>query len=503
MTSYTNPVLYADYSDPDPVRVGDDFYMVASSFTYIPGVPILHSKDLVHWEIINYAVRSLPFEKYKVPQHGSGTWAPSIRYHDGEFIILIPLVDEGIMVARGKDIYGEFKLNMLTHIKGWIDPCPVWDTDGRTYMVFAFDGPRVGHRDAIALIETDNDFTHTIGDYETIFDGRLLAPICEGPKAYYKDGYHYILFPAGGVPTGWQCCIRSRSVHGPYEYRPVMHQGGTRVNGPHQGGWVTAPDGSDWFIHFQDVIELGRITHLEPMVFTEDGWPLIGMDTDGDGIGEPVASYRIPVEGAPEYQVQVSDDFSSPSLSLMWQWQANPDSACYSLEEGSLLLKCYVNPSRENLAWYAPNVLNAIPQDSSFLVEAEVTLEGVADGDFGGIGIMGQRYAFSGIERRMGRNFLTVFRGKALKTVFEGEAVEEEIEAIPIEGSSVILRIDVRRDKNYLFSYSVNGVDFKVINKVFTLERATWTGAKVSLWAANRMNSPGEGRARFRSFRMS
>ena len=152
---YTNPIIYADYSDPDPVRVGDDFYMVASSFTYLPGVPILHSKDLVHWELINYAVKSLPFDKYKVPSHGSGTWAPSIRYHNGEFFIFIPLVDEGIMVARSKDIRGEFKLNMLTHTKGWIDPCPLWDDDGRTYMVFAFAGSRAGIKNRLALIEID------------------------------------------------------------------------------------------------------------------------------------------------------------------------------------------------------------------------------------------------------------------------------------------------------------------------------------------------------------
>lgn len=134
---YYNPILYADYSDPDVIRVEDDYYMVASSFTYFPGVPILHSKDLIHWHIINYAVRSLPFKRYSRPCHGSGTWAPSIRHHDGVFYIVIPLPDEGIMVARSENIYGEFELNMLTHSKGWIDPCPIWTGD-KAYMVFAF-----------------------------------------------------------------------------------------------------------------------------------------------------------------------------------------------------------------------------------------------------------------------------------------------------------------------------------------------------------------------------
>ena len=501
--TYTNPILYADYSDPDVIRVGEDFYMVASSFTYLPGVPVLHSRDLAHWEIINYAVQSLPFGKYSLPSHGSGTWAPSIRFRDGEFIILIPLVDEGIMVARSKDIRGTFRLNMLTSTKGWIDPCPVWDTDGRTYMVFAFAFSRSGKKHVLALIETDPGFTHTIGDYEIIFDGTNLAPTSEGPKAYYRDGWHYILFPAGGVATGWQCCIRSRSVHGPYEYRPVMKQGRTKVNGPHQGGWVKAPDGSEWFVHFQDVNELGRITHLEPLTMTTDGWPLIGVDIDGDGIGEPVEEYRLPVEGAPKYSVQTSDDFASSKLSLMWQWQANPDPANYWLDGKGLCLRFWKNQERPNLAWYAPNVLNCIPQDSSFTADAAVSLEAPSDGDFAGLGLMGHRYAFIGLGQKGGEKRIIVLKGKVSKITYEGEAEETELLSLPFEGDRAYLRIEVRMDKNYILSYSSDGTSYRRINHIFPLERATWTGAKVSLWAANRNNRESDGYARFHSFSMS
>ena len=494
MERYRNPVLYADYSDPDAIRVGEDFYMVASSFTYLPGVPVLHSRDLVHWEIINYVVRSLPFEKYRKPCHGSGTWAPSIRFKDGEFLVFVPLVDEGIMVARSKDIYGEFALSMLTRSKGWIDPCPVWDTDGRTYMVFAYAYSRAGHNNVLSLIETDNGFTRTIGEPEVIFDGTVIAPTAEGPKAYCKDGWHYILFPAGGVATGWEACIRSRSVHGPWEYRPVLRQGRSRVNGPHQGGWVTAPDGSDWFIHFQDVNELGRITHLQPMAFTQDGWPQIGIDTDGDGIGEPVSEYRSPVEGAPHYSVQVSDDFQGPELSLMWQFQANPDKRSYSLPGDGLLLSCLSGDS----AWRSPYVLNAIPQSESFTVDVSLSLEGKADGDFGGLGIMGRRYAFIGLEMLEGKAFLKIIRGKTKGD----EAEEEDLFTLPWESSSAYLRIEVRKDRNYFLHYSPDGSAYTRFPRFFPLERAVWTGAKVSLWAANRQSASSEGKARFRHFRM-
>ena len=502
---YSNPVLYADYSDPDPIRVGDDYYMVASSFTYVPGVPILHSRDLVHWEIINYALRRLPFDKYSAPSHGSGAWAPAIRYHEGEFLIFIPFVDEGIMVARSRDIRGEFELNMLSCEIGWIDPCPIWTPDGKAYMVFAFAKSRAGINDVLALIEIDPECRRTIGDYFVIFDGSLIAPISEGPKIYMRDGYYYILFPAGGVERGWQCCIRSRSIHGPYEYRVVMHQGKSPVTGPHQGGWITAHDGSDWFIHFQDVIELGRVIHLEPMRFMPDGWPVIGSDADGDGIGEPVPRWKEPVADAPHYSIPVSDEFDGPSLSLQWQWQANPDASFYSLSErkGYLRMRCCRNPLRDNLLWYAPNALTEIPQGDGFTIDASLELCGDKDGDFGGIGIIGHRYGYVGIYYEDGSYSIRSYYGKVKEKTFAGLAEEELVQNKIIPEGKAYLRIEVRKDRNYFLSYSLDGEDYRMIDRIFTLERATWTGAKPMLWASNRLNAESEGYADFDYFRLS
>ena len=260
---YNNPILYADYSDPDVIRVGEDFYMVASSFTYLPGVPILHSRDLVHWELINYAVFSLSSPRYDAPRHGSGTWAPSIRYHNGMYYIFIPLPDEGIYVARCEDIRGRFRVNCLVEAKGWIDPCPLWDDDGRAYMVFAYARSRCGIKHRLAMVEIDPECTHLIGQVQEVFHQEDIAPTIEGPKLYQKDGLYYIFAPAGGVATGWQAVLRSSSIWGPYEYKVVLRQGNTDINGPHQGGWVTAPDGSDWFIHF--ISRAGGCTGASPI----------------------------------------------------------------------------------------------------------------------------------------------------------------------------------------------------------------------------------------------
>lgn len=507
MQTYKNPILYADYSDPDVIRVGDDFYMVASSFTYLPGVPLLHSRDLVHWEIINYCVKSLPFEKYAMPSHGSGTWAPSIRYHNGMFIAFIPLVDEGILVARSADPYGEFSLNMLCERKGWIDSCPFWDEDGKAYMVFAYAGSRAGIKHRLMVVEMDPDCRKLTGEPVLIFDGEQMAPTTEGPKMYKKDGYYYILMPSGGVENGWQSCLRSRNVYGPYEYKIVMRQGISKVNGPHQGGWITSPDGKDWFVHFQDVIELGRITHLQPMCFFED-WPFIGQDRDGDGIGEPVEEWQVPVEGAPEYEIARSDDFASEKLGLQWQWQANPNPENYSLTDnpGHLRLFCKKNPERENLLWYAPNVLTQIPQSQAFTMTVKVSLNGQKTGDFAGIGTVGHQYAYAGICQGTDGLEIKCFEGKVSDKMFRGQAVETCVWSVPLcknaaEGqiesrndqTAVWLRLTVRKDKTYGFAYSLDGESFTDTGLSFHLYRATWTGAKICLWACSRDNEGSDG----------
>lgn len=489
---YQNPILYADYSDPDVIRVGEDYYMVASSFAYLPGVPLLHSKDLVHWEIINHCVPSLPFEKYDQPSHGSGTWAPSIRYHDGLFYVFVPLPDEGILVARSADPYGEFSLNMLHKVTGWIDPCPFWDEDGRAYMVFAYARSRSGIKHRLDLVEMDPQCTKLIGEPVTIFDGEQLGPTTEGPKMYKYQGYYYILMPSGGVAGGWQSALRAESVTGPYEYRIVMHQGNTKVNGPHQGGWVTAPDGRHWFVHFQDVIELGRITHLQPMCF-HAGWPFIGSEQNGDGIGEPVMEWNLPVEDQPRYQIAQSDDFHGNTLGLQWQWQANPQDFFYSLTGHGLRLFCLVNQKRENLLWYAPNAMTQIPQHQAFSVVTKVKLQGEKPGDLSAMGMIGHCYSYVGLMKTEAGNEVVLFKGTVTEKEFEGKAKEIREISCPCKGDTVYFRLEVFLNKTYRFAWSEDGIRFTTIGGANPLRRATWTGAKLCLWSANKNNMISKG----------
>ncbi|MDE7300773.1 MAG: glycoside hydrolase 43 family protein, partial [Clostridia bacterium] len=250
---YENPVIFSDYSDPDVIRVGEDFYMVASSFNHVPGVPVLHSKNLVEWELINHVLPVIPFERFKKVFHGEGAWAPSLRYHDGKFYCLIPFPDEGIFVSETTDPYGEWsKLRPLLEGKGYEDPCPIWEND-KCYVVFAFAKSRIGFNSKLAVFETDGALTKAADDYKFIYDGHDNNPNIEGPKFYKRGKYFYILAPVGGVSTGWQVALRSEDIYGPYESKIILTQGDSCVNGPHQGALIDLDDGGKrWaFMHFQ------------------------------------------------------------------------------------------------------------------------------------------------------------------------------------------------------------------------------------------------------------
>jgi beta-xylosidase len=328
--TYRNPVLFADYSDPDAIRVGDDFYLVASSFHATPGLPILHSKDLVNWTIINHALpRQLPVDHYSVPRHGEGVWAPAIRHHDGKFWITYPDPDFGIYFTTAKDPAGEWTPPVLVKAgKGLIDPCPFWDDDGQPYLIHGWANSRAGISNLLTLHKLSPDGTKVIDAGTTIIDGAKIPGwrTIEGPKLYRRHGYYYVFAPAGGVAAGYQAVFRAKNIYGPYELRIVLEQGSTAINGPHQGAWVDTPTGENWFLHFQERRPFGRAVHLQPMVWRDDDWPVMGHDPDGDGKGEPVLVHAKPNVGRtyPVAAPQTSDEFEGAALGLQWQWNANP-----------------------------------------------------------------------------------------------------------------------------------------------------------------------------------
>ena len=250
---YQNPILLGDYSDPDVVRVGQDFYMTSSSFTYLPGLPILHSRDLVHWEQIGYAAARLPFARYDQPAHKCGTWAPSIRWHHGRFYVYVCLPDEGLLAFTAEDPAGSWECHYVKDVCGWIDPCPLFASDGSVWLVHALAASRIGINNMLMIHRMTDDGLQVLDKGVLVYDGHSHGDVTvEGPKIYERNGMYWILCPAGGVKDGYQLALRSSKIEGPYERKVVLKQGRTGINGPHQGGWVQDPQGHDWFLHFQD-----------------------------------------------------------------------------------------------------------------------------------------------------------------------------------------------------------------------------------------------------------
>ena len=402
-THYVNPVLNADYSDPDVCRVGDDFYMTSSSFACFPGLQILHSTDLVNWEIIGAALTDYPGPDWSderqwetlgqrldtpsvpppgpqewrtIPQHGNGVWAPAIRYHDGEFYIYCGDPDRGIFMVKTSDPRGKWDDPVwVVKAKGYIDPCPLWDEDGKAYLSHGCAGSRAGHKSVLFVAPMSPDGTRLLGQSRIVYDGHETQPTIEGTKFYKHNGDYYIFSPAGGVPTGWQVVLRSKNPWGPYEERVVMAQGASETNGPHQGAWIDTPDGEHWFMHFQDKDAYGRVVHLQPMEWTADGWPVIGVDKDGDGVGEPVSKYRKPsLKSSGTFQPSESDDFDSVDLGLQWQWHGIPSPYWYFLDARNSALRLYSVDQAEG--WRnlgdSPNLLLQKTPADKFTVTAKL-----------------------------------------------------------------------------------------------------------------------------------
>ena len=490
--------------------------MVASSFACTPGLPILHSNDLVNWTIIGYAIQKMePEERFSTMQHGNGVWAPSIRYHNKEFYIYFGDPDAGIYMTKTSDPAGIWSpLTLVKAGKGLIDSCPIWDEDGKAYIVHGFAGSRAGMKSVLGVFEMTTDGTKAITESRLVFDGHPNNPTTEGPKFYKRNGYYFILCPAGGVKPGWQLALRSKNIYGPYEEKRVMAQGTSDINGPHQGAWVNTPDGKqDWFLHFQDLYAYGRAVLLQPMKWVND-WPVIGEDPKGTGYGTPVSTYKKPNVGK-TYPISTpaeSDEFNGQSLGLQWQWQANsnPLWSFYAGDKGYLRLYAWQLLGEAKSLWDAPNLLMQKFPAPFFSATTKMTFTPLVKGERAGLVIMGMNYASLTIENS--ENGLTLNQITCLKAE---KGSQEKINAsVPLNQSTVFLRVEVRQSKTTnkeginepkalcTFSYSTDGNVFSRIGEAFTAREGLWIGAKVGLYCSRPKASNDSGYADVDWFRV-
>lgn len=509
--TYKNPILFSDLSDPDAIRVGEDYFLTASSFTYFPGLPIFHSKDLVNWKLVSYAVRKLPYKCYDMPQHGKGVWAPAMRYHNGMFYITFSAPDEGLFVVRTDDPFGEWE-DVIVHkeVKGWIDPCPFWDDDGNAYLVRGVARSRSGLKSKLFMHRMSPDGTKLLDDGVLVYDGRIHNPTIEGPKMYKRNGMYYIFAPAGGVKPGWQVVLRSKNIYGPYETKTVLHQGNTLINGPHQGALVDTPEGENWFIHFRDCDGYGRMTYLEPAEWTEDGWIKMGVDVDGDGIGEPVDTFRKPVLGQEITTPTTDDFFKDNKLGLQWQWQAHPRKEFYSIENEKLRLNSFTLKDG-SLLTDAPNLLSQLMQSPNFTMDTKMELN-LKDGDSAGICITGGSYYCLRVENNGGEYSLT-----QANYFYDGSDRPEEISAkISCKDKNTVylrLKMEYNYRKSFFglsdfystpkeysglaamvsFYVSYDGENYEKVGDTveYKVSKKSWVGGRCGLFCINTKNKDG------------
>lgn len=494
---YRNPVLHADYSDPDVCAVGEDYFLTASSFNCTPGLPILHSKDLVNWKIVNYALKKVePVEYYNEARHGKGVWAPSIRFHEGMYYIYWGDPDFGIFVVKTRDPYGEWDAPVLVKAgKGMIDPCPLWDDDGRVYLAHAWAGSRAKFNSVLTVCELNKEGTKVISDPVLVFDGNDgVNHTIEGAKFYKRNGFYYLFAPAGGVVSGWQLVMRSKDVYGPYEARIVMAQGKTDINGPHQGGWVDTPAGESWFLHFQDKGAYGRVLHLNPMKWIND-WPVIGVDKDGDGCGDPVSRYRKPKTDK-TYPIETpveSDEFDTRKLGLQWEWHANyQDVFGFTTNMGYARIYGHeLSPHFKNF-WEVPNLLMQKFPAEEFTATAKLKVSAKDDGQLSGLIIMGWDYSWIGVEKQ-GEKFL--LKQAVCKDAEQGNLEQVSTLAVlepsrkfeaglfPNYEREIYIRVHVDKGAYCRFSYSLDGKKFTEAGTLFKARQGKWIGAKVGMFS--------------------
>lgn len=468
--TFHNPILFADYSDPDVIRDGANYYLVASTFHFVPAIPVLQSTDLVHWTIIGHIVDRIDLDpRYNLVGsngYGKGVWAPAIRKHNGLFYVYFPTPTEGIFVSMAAKITGPWSApEAVIAQAGLEDPCPFWDDDGTAYLVHSKTGagPLILHR-------MSADGKHVLDNGKIIVQDREHLPTLEGPKFYKRNGYYYIFAPFGGVGTGSQAVLRARNIDGPYEQRVVLAQGSTKINGPHQGAWVETPNGEDWFIHFQSRGAHGRIVHLEPVRWRDD-WPVIGDAPHGATTGQPVASGPMPdhASAVTQQRPQTSDEFSKSKLDVQWEWNHNPDNAHWSLTARPGYLRLL--PTQADSLLTAHNTLTQRMQDNVLEFTTRLDLTKMRDGVHAGLSMFEQSASGLEIVQSGSESRMSYFHAK-----------EHEVGPV-VPQKTVQLRVKIEGDQ-VRFSYSLDdGKTFQELGPATTIRFGFWKGSRPALFA--------------------
>ena len=521
--TFTNPLFYDEFSDPDVIRVGDDYYLAGTTMHAVPGLVILHSKDLVNWEFASYCFDRFDFpeDKFALKNHqeiyGQGIWAPCIRYANGQFYVFSNINGKGLQCYTAKDIKGPWTHhNMQGNI---YDLGVLFDDDGKIYAIHKYG--------EVHCTELKPDMSGPVEGSD-----RVIIPegngIGEGHHMYKIDGMYYLI-STDYSPNGRTLCSRSKNIWGPYETRVIQadetygYHGVGRTTVPrgtkyrigedgtkfgvapaspdatgcdnaHQGGIVQAKDGTWWALFMQDFHSIGRTVCLMPMTW-EDGWPMVGLK--GNLGRAPRTWFKPGVQSVAVPQQQTerrapydrSDDFNGKTLKPVWQWNHNPDDKLWSLKGGKLRIQS--QPS-EQLMW-ARNTLTQRVIGPKSIATVELSTKGMKDGDVCGLGNINVPCSWIGI----------VKAGKTL-TLRCFEQMTNDTASVPVDlvNGKIFLRMIGDYDNNQAqYAYSTDGETFQTIGRMMplTYQLITFQGSRHALFAYNIKGKQG-GYAEFDNF---
>ncbi len=513
--NYRNFIVYADLSDPDVIRVGEDYYLVSSTFHLSPGLTLLHSRDMVNWEYIGHGLPDLSclhrdFSFRSMSGYGDGVWAPAIRYHDGIFYLYVGGPKIGLVVCTAPDIHGPWSVDRVKFPEPWkgdmlIDCCPLWDEDGNAWLSAA--EPRwysnwevCDYRIHLFRMSPDGK---TLLDNGTVVHGGRLT---EATKLYQINGYYYMLYrehPADENGRGTQFAARSRSIYGPYERRKLLHSHHPEADLlPSQGGLVQSSDGKWWFLcHGMNERSpqawIGRPLVLLPVTW-QDGWPVIGEDVDGDGVGEMVWFGKKPESQAPLCRMQLSDDFSSPELGPQWQWNHAPRNDLWSLTERPEFLRLRsAVPVGAGGFYNACNTLTQRLYGEKTTYTARVELSGMEDGQYAGMCLMSRVSHLLGVYVENGKKSLRYQYTRrvtdsadiqGMRNPYSDDFLSRDLSLIT--GEELYLRCEVQDGKGVLL-YSLNGREFCPACEPFAIEFSDWRGGRVGFFGWNDFSEKG------------
>jgi beta-xylosidase len=481
--TFTNPLMWGDWPDPDVIRVGDDFYFISTSMHYVPGSPIARSKDLVNWEMVGYAVPRYDEDPRYDMKGGNaylkGSWANTIRYHNGTFYV-------GFCTPAGSRTEpGHFSICTAKDPKGpWTrtifkeylyDPGLFFDDNGKVYVVHG--------QEKLFVTELNADALSVKTPKKEIYNNREY-PYLEGAHVYKVNGKYYIMGATRGT-TGRQICLRSDDIYGPYESKEVINDDHTYPgNGLHQGGMVQLKDNSWWFIIMQDRGPIGRVPNLEPVTWV-DGWPILGEK------GKGVETYKKPVLGQkiPIVVPGTSDDFSAAKLGLQWQWNHNPDDQKWSLKErkGYLRLK----PGKAMKLSEARNTLTQRVQGPYSSGTVEIDVSALKDGNVAGFGVFQFPYAFLAVLQKGGQKSIVMMNADSTVT------------SVSFKGNKVWFKASVTHiGFKASFAYSTDGKKYQAIGNTLAMGLGLdWTANRFALFNYSTEDSGLAGYADFNWFR--